>query len=142
MLRSRDPPHWGHEIGPLYRADILIVPPLRSILLISYRGRPKTISESVKTLSPKIVLPIWDHGLPPFLIKSQNLQTADIPQVRLWSPTGVQMGASEITRPAHLGVVLLQPPGNSSQYSEFVWSFDLLVVRQLCVGEFLLGSLI
>src|SRR6478736_7784219 len=25
----------------------------------------------VKTLSPKIVLPIWDHGLPPFLIKSQ-----------------------------------------------------------------------
>src|SRR5581483_1614439 len=70
LCRRREPPHLGHDIGPVYRADIVIVPPLRSILLISYWGRPKTISESVKTYSPKNVLPPWDQGLPPFLIKS------------------------------------------------------------------------
>src|SRR5579872_7076450 len=35
-------------------------------------GRPKIIADSVKTLSPKIVLPIRDHGLPPLLIKSRS----------------------------------------------------------------------
>jgi hypothetical protein len=38
--------------------------------VISYWGKPNKISESVKTLSPKIVLPTWDQGLPPLLIKS------------------------------------------------------------------------
>src|SRR3982750_3038369 len=60
LFRRRDPPQWGHDIGPVYRADIVMVLPFRSMLLISNRGRPKRISESVKTLSPKIVLPIWD----------------------------------------------------------------------------------
>ena len=59
LFRRREPPHLGHDIGPVYRADIVIVPPLRSMLLISYWGRPKTISESVKTYSPKNVLPPW-----------------------------------------------------------------------------------
>ena len=47
LLRSREPLHFGHEIDPEYRADIVIVPPLRAMLLISYWGKPKTISESV-----------------------------------------------------------------------------------------------
>ena len=79
LFRRREPPQCGHDIGPVYRADIVIVPPLRSMSLISYWGRPKTISESVKTLSPKIVLPIWDQGLPPFLIKSRCSNSLPIP---------------------------------------------------------------
>ncbi len=72
LFRRRDPPHCGHDIGPVYRADIVIVPPFCVFAVISYWGRPKSISESVKALSPKIVLPIWDHGLPPQLIKSHR----------------------------------------------------------------------
>src|SRR5579864_7235967 len=70
LLRSRVPPHWGHNIGPVYRADIVIMPPLRSMLLISYWGRPKTISESVKRILPRMFYHLGIPGLPPFLIKS------------------------------------------------------------------------
>jgi hypothetical protein len=70
LWRKRELPHCGHDIGPVNRADIIIVPPFRSIAVTSYRGKPNKISELVKTLSPKIVLSIWDQGLPPFLIKS------------------------------------------------------------------------
>src|SRR4051794_30572901 len=61
LWRRREPPQLGHDIGPVYRADIVIVPALRTMLLISYWGRPKTISESVKTYSPKNVLSPWDR---------------------------------------------------------------------------------
>jgi len=44
----------GHDIDPVYRADIVIVPPFRSMLLISYWGRPKMISESVKRILPRM----------------------------------------------------------------------------------------
>jgi hypothetical protein len=37
-------------------------------------GQTQIIADSVKTLSPKIVLPIWDYGLPPLLIKSRFRQ--------------------------------------------------------------------
>jgi hypothetical protein len=45
----REPSQWG-----------TISPRALSIAIISYWGKPKTISESVKSKSPKIVLPIWD----------------------------------------------------------------------------------
>src|SRR5581483_4524888 len=66
LCRRREPPHLGHDIGPVYWADIVIVPPLRSILLISYWGRPKTISESVKTYSPKNVTTLGSGSAPVF----------------------------------------------------------------------------
>lgn len=59
----------GHDIDPEYRADIVIMPPLRSMLLISYWGRPKTISESVKRILPRMFYHLGIQGLPPFLIK-------------------------------------------------------------------------
>ena len=53
----------------MYRADIVIVPPLRAMLLISYWGRPKTISESVKRILPRMFYHLGIQGLPPLLIK-------------------------------------------------------------------------
>src|SRR5579862_8650315 len=72
LFRSRDPPHLGHDIGPVYRADIVIVPPLRWRLLISYWGRPKTISESVKRILPRMFYHLGIQGLPPLLIRSRS----------------------------------------------------------------------
>ena len=57
-------------MGPVYRAHIRIVPPFRSMLLISYWGRPKTISESVKRILPRMFYYLGILGLPPLLIKS------------------------------------------------------------------------
>lgn len=64
----------GHDIDPEYRADIVIMPPLRSMLLISYWGRPKTISESVKRILPRMFYHLGIQGLPPFLIKIQKIK--------------------------------------------------------------------
>ena len=66
-------------MDPRYRADIVIVPPLRAILLISYWGRPKTISESVKRILPRMFYHLGILGLPPLLIKSPVTMIARAP---------------------------------------------------------------
>jgi hypothetical protein len=43
-------------------------------LLISYWGRPKTISESVKRILPRMFYHLGIQGLPPFLIKSPPIR--------------------------------------------------------------------
>ena len=104
------------------------------MLIISYWGRPKTISESVKTYSPKNVLPPWDSGPAPAIdqepdgagsisfVTSGSGFHATNPQAAIyWNPANTATGAYTLKGT----FTLMKPSGHPNYYGLVFGGSDL-----------------